>query len=125
MLDSYVLINCEVGCEKPVLEELKHFENITDVTGTYGPYDIIVKVKEKPKMLSEVVEQIRQIQHITSTLTLPGIDEDIQPEKNGNGLIPDVIPEEKKPLEPPDEIDEENDEESSDICNKEKGIHTL
>ncbi len=111
MADSYVLINCEIGCEKPVLEELKQFENITDVTGTFGPYDIIVKVKEKPKKLSEIVEQIRQIQNITSTLTLPGFDEDIQPEKNGNDLIPDVIPEEKKPLEPPDEIDEENNEE--------------
>ncbi len=110
MLDSYVLINCEVGCEKPVLEELKQFENVIDVTGTFGPYDIIIKVKETPKKLSEVVGQIRQIQHITSTLTLPGIDEDIQPEKNGNNLIPDVIPEEKKPLEPPDEIDKENDD---------------
>ena len=109
MADSYVLINCEIGCEKPVLEELKQFENITDVTGTFGPYDIIVKVKEKPKTLREIVEQIRQIQNITSTLTLPGFDEDIQPEKNGNDLIPDVIPEEKKPLEPPDEIDEYDD----------------
>ncbi len=110
MLDSYVLINCKAGSEKPVLEELKQFENITDVTATFGPYDIIVKVKEKPKTLSETVLQIRQIQFVTSTLTLPGLDEDIQPEKNGDDLIPDVIPKEKKPLEPPDEIDEENDE---------------
>ena len=29
MSDAYVLINCEAGCEKPVLEELKQFENIT------------------------------------------------------------------------------------------------
>jgi len=110
MLDSYVLINCKVGYEKPVLEELKQFENITDVTGIFGPYDIIVKVKEKPKTLSEIVEQIRQIQNITCTLTLPGIDEDIPPEKNGSELIPDVIPEEKKPLQPPSEIDEEDEE---------------
>ncbi len=114
MLDSYVLINCKAGSEKPVLEELKQFENITDVTATFGPYDIIVKVKEKPKTLSEIVEQIRQIQHITSTLTLPGFDEDVQPEKNGDELIPDVIPKEKKPLEPPDEIDEENNEHDDD-----------
>ena len=110
MLDSYVLINCEAGCEKPVLEELKQFENITDVTGTFGPYDMRGKGKEKPKKLSETVAQIRQIHHITSTLTLPGFDEDIQPEKNGDDLIPDVIPEEKKPLEPPDEIGEDDDE---------------
>ena len=111
MLDSYVLINCEVGYEKSVIEELKQFENITDVTGTFGSYDIIIKVKEKSRTLREIVEQIRQIRHITSTHTLLGIDEDIQPEKNGNNLIPDVIPEEKKPIEPPDELDEENDEE--------------
>ncbi len=117
MANAYVLINCEVGYEKPVLEELKQFENIKDVTGTFGPYDIIVKVKEKPKTLSEIVEQIRQIHHITSTLTLPGIDEDIQLEKNGDDLIPDVIPKEKKPLEPPDEIDEENHEDDFKTSN--------
>ena len=109
MLDSYVLINCETGSEKPVLEELKQFENITDVTATFGPYDIIVKVKEKPKTLSEIVEQIRQIHHITATLTLPGIDEDIQPEKNGDEILPDVIPKEKKPLQPPSEMEEEDE----------------
>ncbi len=115
MKNAYVLINCKVGNEKPIIKELKQFENIIDVTGTYGPYDIIVKVKEKSRTLKEIVEQIRQIRHITSTSTLPGIDEDIQLEKNGNNLIPDVIPEEKKPLEPPDEIDEENDEEDFNI----------
>ncbi len=114
MKNAYVLINCEVGYEKPVLEELKQFENITDVTGTFGPFDIIVKVKEKPKKLSEIVEQIRQIQHITSTLTLPGIDEDISPEKNGDELIPDVIPKEKKPLQPPSEMEEDDEDEQYD-----------
>jgi len=114
MKNAYVLINCEVGYEKPVLEELKQFENITDVTGTFGPFDIIVKVKEKPKKLSEIVEQIRQIQHITSTLTLPSIDEDISPEKNGDELIPDVIPKEKKPLQPPSELEEDDEDEQYD-----------
>ena len=114
MKNAYVLINCEVGYEKPVLEELKQFENITDVTGTFGPFDIIVKVKEKPKKLSEIVEQIRQIQHITSTLTLPGIDEDISPEKNGDELIPDVIPKEKKPLQSPSELEEDDEDEQFD-----------
>jgi len=117
MKNAYVLINCKVGYEKPVFEELKQFENITDVTGTFGPYDIIVKVKEKPKTLSEIVEQIRQIQHITSTLTLPGIDEDISPEKNGGELIPDVIPKEKKPLQPPSEIEWEEDDEDEQYDN--------
>ncbi len=55
MKNAYVLINYKVGYEKPVFEELKQFENITDVTGTFGPYDIIVKVKERPKTLREIV----------------------------------------------------------------------
>ncbi len=114
MENAYVLINCEVGYEKSIIKELKQLDTVTDATNTFGPYDIIVKVKEKPKTLSEIVEQIRQIQHITSTLTLPGLDEDVQPEKNGDDLIPDIIPKEKKPLEPPDEIDEENDEHDDD-----------
>jgi len=111
MKNAYVLINCEVGYEKPIIKELKQLENVSDVTGTFGPYDIIAKIEEeKIKTLPGIVEQIRQISHITSTTTLPDADENIQPEKNGDELIPDVIPKEKKPLQPPTEMEEEDDE---------------
>ena len=79
--NAYVLINCEVGYEKPIIKELKQFDNVSDVTGTFGPYDIIAKIEEeKIKTLPGIVEQIRQISHITSTITLPDADENIQPE---------------------------------------------
>ena len=116
--NAYVLINCEVGYEKPIIKELKQLDSVLDVTSTFGPYDIIAKIeKEKIKTLPEIVEQIRQISHITSTTTLPDADENIQPEKNGDELIPDVIPKEKKPLQPPSEIDEEEDDEDEQYDN--------
>ncbi len=112
MESAYILINCEAGCEKPIITELKQLDSVSDVTSTFGPYDIIAKLEgEKDETLPKVVKQIRHIEHITSTLTLPGLDENIQPEKNGDDLIPDIIPEEKKPLEPPDDMNEEDDDE--------------
>jgi len=115
MKNAYVLINCEVGYEKPIIKELKQLENVSDVTGTFGPYDIIAKIEEeKIKTLPGIVEQIRQISHITSTTTLPDADENIQLEKNGDELIPDVIPKEKKPLQPPSEMEEDDEDEAYD-----------
>ena len=118
MQNAFVLINCKIGYEKPIIEELKQLDNVSNVTNIFGPYDIIARVEEEQsETLPRIVEQIRQIKNITSTLTLPDADENIQPEKNGDELIPDIIPKEKKPRKPPDEIPEEDDEEDFKTSN--------
>jgi len=42
---AYVLINCELGSEKAILESLKHIDSVTEVHGTFGAYDIITKIE--------------------------------------------------------------------------------
>ena len=105
---AYVLINCDLGAEKQVIGELKNLKNVKDVHGTLGGYDIIATVESKTpeKVRQTVIGQIRNLDHIRSTLTLMGI-EDVEPSMMKAELIPDIIPEEKKPLEPPRGMDEE------------------
>jgi len=72
MATAYVLINCVLGYEEQVIEELKHLSDVKEVHGTFGAYDIIAKVEsEQTTTLREtIIWQIRKMEKIRSTLTL-------------------------------------------------------
>lgn len=113
MYKTFVLINCELGRESEVLEQLRRIENVVDTQGTYGVYDIIARVEsDNQSQLAHIIsDQIRKISDINTTLTL------IPTEKHGNelpDLIPDVIPEQKKPLEEPSSENNEDDYDEDD-----------
>ena len=117
METAYVLINCDLGSEKDLIREIKNLKNVKEVHGTFGAYDIIATIESKTpeKIRQTVIGQIRNLEHIRSTLTLMGIA-DVEPSMMKAELIPDIIPEEKKPLEPPTGMDEDEefDEEFDD-----------
>ncbi len=109
---AYVLINCDTGCEKSIINQLKKMDSIKEVYGTLGVYDIIAKIEsEQPEKLREaIIGDIRKLTHVKSTFTLLGEEGADIGEKMAE-LIPDIIPEEKKPLEgPADMQDEEFDD---------------
>ena len=114
MESAFVLINCDLGSENSVIDDLNHLNGVKEVHGTYGIYDIIAKVEsEKPETLKRTItDKIRKLHHITSTLTL--IETENVEETSQADLIPDVIPEEKKPSEHPSETEEEFDDEDED-----------
>ena len=76
MSTAYVLINCELGSEEFVISELKLIEEVVEVHGTFGAYDILAKVElSLVEALRETITwKIRKIAKIRSTLTLMGID---------------------------------------------------
>ncbi len=76
MATAYVLINCDLGYEEQVIEELKHLSDVKEVHGTYGAYDIIAKVEsDEISVLRETITwKIRKIDKVRSTLTLMGIE---------------------------------------------------
>jgi len=76
MAEAYVLINCEIGSEEKVIEELKTIDGVKEVHGTFGAYDILAKVEsEQVETLRETITwKIRKIDKIRSTLTLMGIE---------------------------------------------------
>ena len=73
---AYVLINCDLGFEEEVIENLKHFESVKEVHGTFGAYDIITKVEniDQEKLRETITWQIRKLNKVRSTLTLMGIE---------------------------------------------------
>jgi len=72
MVTAYVLINCDMGSEEQVIEELKHFSDIKEVHGTFGAYDILAKVESaNVKNLRDAITwKIRKLKSVSSTLTL-------------------------------------------------------
>ena len=105
---TYVLINCDTGYENSLIEQLKKMNDIKEVRGTLGVYDIIAEIEsEEPQKLKEaIIGDIRKLSHVKSTLTLMGV-EGIDTGKKMAELIPDIIPEEKRPLVGPAGMDDE------------------
>lgn len=114
---AYVLINCDTGYEESIIKELKKMDSIKEIHGTLGVYDIIAKVESEnqEKLKEAIIGDIRKLTNIKSTLTLMGAG-DIDVGEKMAELIPDIIPEEKKPLVPRDmNEDEEYDDEDDDF----------
>ncbi len=76
MATAYVLINCYLGYEEQIIEELKHLSDVKEVQGTFGAYDILAKVESaNVKNLRETITwKIRKLDKVRSTLTLMGIE---------------------------------------------------
>ena len=76
MATAYILINCELGSEESIIQQLKNLDGVSEVNGTFGAYDILTKI-ESPTVeaLREIITwKIRKIGQIRSTLTLMGIE---------------------------------------------------
>ena len=76
MATAYVLINCELGSEESIIEQLKSLAGIIEVHGTFGAYDILAKIESSTveDLRETITWKIRKIEQIRSTLTLMGIE---------------------------------------------------
>ena len=76
MAIAYVLINCDLGSEEQIIEELKHISDVKEVHGTFGAHDILAKVEsDQISTLRETIMwRIRKIDKVRSTVTLLGIE---------------------------------------------------
>lgn len=73
---AYVLINCDLGSEQYVIDELKKIDGVKEVHGTFGAYDILAKVEaaQVEPLRETITWKIRKIDKIRSTLTLMAIE---------------------------------------------------
>ena len=76
MATAYILINCELGSEESIIQQLKNLPGIIEVHGTFGAYDILIKIESSTveDLRATITWKIRKIGQIRSTLTLIGIE---------------------------------------------------
>jgi len=69
---AYVLINCDIGSEEDVISHLKTIDGVKEVHGTFGAYDVIVKIESDnhDTLRDTLTWKIRKMERIRSTLTL-------------------------------------------------------
>jgi len=72
METAFVLINTEMGSETAVSNLLREFDEVKEVHGVYGVYDLVVRVEaESMQALKDVIgTKIRRLENIRSTLTM-------------------------------------------------------
>jgi len=75
MESLYILINCDLGSEVDIIKELAKIPEVQEVRGTYGIYDIFVKLQTDSGSTLEniITNKIRRIPKIRSTVTLTPI----------------------------------------------------
>ena len=76
MAEAYVLVNCDLGAEDDVIGGLKQIEQVKEVHGTFGAYDIIAQVQAESadKLREAITWKIRKMGKIRSTLTLTVVE---------------------------------------------------
>ncbi len=72
---AYLLIQCDMGSETDIIQQLMKIPEVIEVRGTYGVYDIFAKLEsDSREKLDEILtNNIRKIPKIRSTNTLSPI----------------------------------------------------
>lgn len=72
---AFVLVKSKIGHEMEVMHDLLEIGGVKEAMGTYGQYDIFVKVQASTREDVEkiITKEIRKIPNVISTTTLPVI----------------------------------------------------
>jgi len=72
MHKGFVLLNCDLGAEEYVVEELNNIPEVTNAYVTFGAYDVVAIVKaDSQESFEETVSiKIRKLSRVLSTMTL-------------------------------------------------------
>jgi len=72
MPTAYVLINCDLGSEEEIIREIKKLQEAIEVSGVYGVYDFIAKIRSDSmdKLRETITWHVRRIDKVRSTLTM-------------------------------------------------------
>lgn len=69
---AYVLVKAKMGHEVDVMNDVLKIDGVKEVLGTYGQYDIFVKVQVTTRNELErvITQKIRRVSNVLSTTTL-------------------------------------------------------
>ena len=74
---AYVLVQSVIGHEMVVLNDLLKIDFVKEVKGTFGYYDILVKIEASSEKEIEriITKKIRKVKNVNTTTTLSVISE--------------------------------------------------
>jgi len=69
---GYILLNCDLGAEEYIVEELRKIPEIKNAYLTFGAYDVIAEIHANTQEDFEktVSSKIRKLARVVSTMTL-------------------------------------------------------
>ena len=69
---GYILLNCDLGAEEYIVEELRQIPEVKNAYLTFGAYDVIAEVHANSQEDFEktVSSKIRKLARVVSTMTL-------------------------------------------------------
>ena len=71
MHKGFILLNCDLGAEEYIVDELKQLQDIRNAYLTFGAYDVIAEIQtENPEEFAKVIAKIRKLTRVVSTMTL-------------------------------------------------------
>lgn len=75
MHKGFILLNCDLGAEEYIVDELKQMQNISNAYLTFGAYDVIAEIQTSNQgEFEKVIATIRKLSRVISTMTLNVID---------------------------------------------------
>jgi DNA-binding Lrp family transcriptional regulator len=71
MHKGFILLNCDLGAEEYIVDELKQLHDVRNAYLTFGAYDVIAEIQtENPEEFAKVIATIRKLSRVVSTMTL-------------------------------------------------------
>ena len=72
MHKGFVLLNCDLGAEEFIVDELRKMSQVSQAHITFGAYDIIAEINaDSQESFDETVSiKIRRLTRVVSTMTL-------------------------------------------------------
>ena len=68
---GFILLNCDLGAEEYIVDELKQMEGVSNAYLTFGAYDVIGEIHvENQNQFEKVIATIRKLSRVVSTMTL-------------------------------------------------------
>lgn len=69
---GYILLNCDLGAEEYIVEELRHIPEVKNAYLTFGAYDVIAEIHAASQEEFErtVSSKVRKLARVVSTMTL-------------------------------------------------------
>ena len=77
MYKGFILLNCDLGAEGYIVDELKHMQYVSNAYLTFGAYDVIAEIETEDQTgFENVIADIRRLSRVVSTMTLNVVTSD-------------------------------------------------